>query len=210
MLIKDIWYTVQNILRDRNITLGKEQFNRYLQFANWELMNTVYGLKGEKDGYETEFQISDELLPFKSTAVIALTSGIGALPALYWHKINMEVTATQKRIRILESREYLRRKNNTVTGPSEDYPICEIKNNSIYILPTTITSVTFTYLRQSNTPEIVLKYENGIWVYDSSVELEWENDKFIDIVRIIVGYLSVPMSPDQVLAYTEQKIKENN
>lgn len=205
---KDIWYTVMHIIRDKGIELSKEQFNRYYQFANEELKRNIFGRIGSEKGYENEEQISDFLLPFKTQSNITLSSGLGITPADYWHKSRMEVTSTGIEIKFVDAEECVRKRNNIVTAPSADYPIVELKDGSFQVYPTSITQVTFVYLKKGNTPEVKLKIENGIQVYDStnSVEPEWNTtDKYLDMIRMIVGYLSIPMNNEQILSYMEQK-----
>jgi hypothetical protein len=212
MTLKDVWYTLSHILREKNIELSLEQINRYLEFANEELKNSIYGKIGETKGYENEGQITDSLLPFRTQANINLTTGSGNMPADYWHKSRMEVTSTGVEIKFVTSEECVRKRNNTITVPSASYPIVELKDGTFQVYPTTISQVTFVYLKRGNIPSIALVTQNMVQVYDSgnSVELEWNTvDRYLDIIRIILGYLNIPMSNEQILAYTEQKVKEN-
>jgi len=215
MTNQDVWYTVNSFLKDKNLELDLNQFNRVYALANEQLKRECYGPINDPTGYETESQITDELLPFKSAPTdIALTSGVGTMPSDYWHKVEMIVKSTGKRIQIVDSREYSYRKNNAVTGPSADYPICELLDGTFRVLPTTITEVTLTYLKTGNIPQIVLKQDStkGIQVYDSanSVAPEWNQDKYIDLIRIFVGLLSLPMDNAQILGYMESKVKSEN
>jgi len=212
MIGKDIWRTTQHILRDKNIIISLEQYNRYYQFANEELKRTVYGRIGEKDGYETEQQITDALLPFKAQSTIALTTGLGTMPTDYWHKSRIEITSTGIEVKFVDAKECIRRRNNSITQPSINHPIVELKDGTFQVYPTSVSSVTFVYLKKGNTPQVVLKTENGIQVYDTvnSVEPEWGDDRFIDLVRLMVGYLSVPLTNSEILAYNEQKIDKEN
>ena len=207
MNLKDFWYTTQHILRDKKVELSFEQWNRYLQLANNDLKKTVYGFDGDPHGYETSQKIRDELSPFLATSDITLTLGVGVRPTDYWHKSAMIDTSSGVTVRILNDREFNRKRTQTITGPSASNPICKITNTQIIVLPVTTSQVTFTYLK-TDTPTIDLKSENGIQVYDStgSTELLWGDDKFIDLVRIFIGYLSIPMTNEQLLQYTEAKL----
>ena len=212
MNFKDFWYTLQHILRDKNIPLSLEQFNRYCQLSNNILKKTVYGPPGDEDGYETEAQISDDLQPFKTVSTIPLTTGIGNLPTDYWRKVNLRQASNDLDIPIVENREFFRRLNNLISVPTATNPLATIpEDGKIQVSPTSITSVKLIYLK-TDTPAIVLKYENGIEVYDSasSTEFLWPEDKYIDLIRIFVGLLSVPMNDNEILAYTEAKVKEDN
>lgn len=211
--LKDSWYTLQHILRDKKIEISLEQINRYLELGNAELMRTVYGRVGEEKGYENDQAIMDALLPFKAISNITLTSGAGAMPNDYWHKSRMEDFTTGVKITFVSSDECERKRNNTITVPSTAYPIVELLDGTFQVYPTTITKVKFVYLKKGNVPAIAVKTENAIQVYDasSSVEPEWNTpEKFIDLIRIIMGYLNIPMTNDQVLSYTEAKTDKEN
>ncbi|MBN1683747.1 hypothetical protein JW865_09380 [Candidatus Bathyarchaeota archaeon] len=204
---KDILRTVQHILRDKGIDISIEQFNRYYALANEELKRTVYGLVGDPSGFETEGQIKDELHPFISSTSLYPTAGLVNLPVDYWHKITATVADSGVEIKFVTSEEALRKNNNSITAPSLKYPIAELTASKLKVYPTSIDEIDFVYLKIGNKPSVSTKLENGIMVYDTvnSTEPNFNKDKFIDLIRIIVSYLSVPISPEQVLSYMEQK-----
>jgi len=226
MTLKDVLYVVSDMAQAlRGVKeLNVDTFNRYVLLANNELKRTVFGFPEEKTGYENREQISDDLFPFRAVSTIAISSysGVGAalLPSNYWHKISLEIAAPATYLgypfQFVTVEEFAERISNSVTLPTTQYPIANIRpiggSNYISIYPTTgITSVTFHYLK-TDTPELWLKTENGVQVYDSdnSTELLWKQDKYIDIIRIILGYLNIPVSNQEVLAYTEAKTTKTN
>jgi hypothetical protein len=192
-----------------------------VQLANAELKRTVFGYPEEKTGYENREQISDDLLPFRVSSTIAVTgTGTIVLPSNYWRKVSLEIAAPATYLgypfQFVTVEEFAERKSNSVTLPTAQYPIANIRpvggGNYINIYPTTgITSVTFHYLK-TDTPELWLKTENAVQVHDANntTELLWKQDKYIDIIRIILGYLNVPVSNNEVLAYTEAKTSKTN
>jgi hypothetical protein len=213
MTLKDVLYTFWHFVGEKKLDISLDQINRYLEFANEELKRTVYGRIGEEKGFENEQQIMDALLPFKTFVNISLTNGAGNLPADYWHKARMEVTSNGYEVKFVTSEECARRRNNSITQPTTTYPIVELKDGIFQVYPTSITQVTLVYLKKGNTPKIALKLENAIQIYDSSnsVELEWSTtDKYLDIVRIMLGYVNVPISNEQILSYVEQKVDKEN
>lgn len=207
---KTIWRTVQHILKDKGIKLSLEQYNRYYQIANEELKRMTYGRVGEQQGFETDPLIKDTLLPFTTNSTITITSGEGNLPTDYWHKISASIVSTGVDIKFCTSEESLRKRNNSITKPSLSYPIAELFGTKIKVYPTSITSIILNYLKVGNIPTVVLKVENSIVEYDEaySIEPSFKSDKAIDLIRLIVSYLSLPMSPEQVLSYMEQKIEK--
>jgi len=212
MTLKDILYTVQYFYdKKTNKTLSVEQFNRLLQFANDELKKVVYGRIGDKDGYETEQQISDALNPFKTTASISINgSGVGSLPSDYWHKIRF-YNSSNKKIEEVTALEFERRMNCSIDFPSATQPILTILGATVnYPYPVGATTIYIVYLKR-DTPQAVFTYTNGYPEYSStSTELLWGQDKYIDIIRIILGYLNIPLDNSQVLSYMETKTDKEN
>lgn len=213
MTLKDVIYFVQFVATQngKKIDVKKENLNRALQFANLELMKQVYGRTGDPTPFETEHRLADELNVFKTTSTLALTDGIGTVPTDYWHKIRMETTSGGVDVRFVAGEECVQLRNNTITGPTTTYPIVEMLGSTFQVYPISITSVKLTYLKIS-TPEYVVTTTNGYPEYDSgsSTELLWNDDKLIDIIRIMLGYFNIPVTNEQVLGYVEQKQKEDN
>lgn len=208
--IEDFWKTTSHILRDRDIEISPEQWNRYLQLANSELKNTIYGPPSKRTGAETSQYHIDALQPFKTSTQITLTGGVGAMPSDYWHKVSLETSAGIE-ISILETREFKRRANNSITGPSTSYPIAHIEGNYLQILPNSITPVILHYWKQDY-PLIAWKDEYGIDKYDSSgsTQFLWKDDKYMDLMRVFTGLLGLNLSQQELLSYTEQKVAANN
>lgn len=209
--LKDVLYTIQDLYQNKtNRRLNSEQFNRYLQLANNEEKRIVYGKVGEQQGYETEQQIIDSLHQFLKTATITLASGVGTLPTDYWHKSGMTL-ATGVKVDFVSHQEAERRNNCSIDFPSLVYPIVELNATTFKVYPAEVSSVIFTYLKYDY-PEIayLITGENDIpdYVSEYSTELLWGDDHIINIIRIILGYLSIPMDNTQVLQYLEAKNAE--
>ena len=214
MTLKDLLYTVQFFYdKKTNKTLSIDQFNRLLQMANNELKRVVYGRIGEKEGYETEQQISDALKPFKTDVAIVIdSSGIGTLPTNYWHKIRFYNWTSNLKITVVDANEFERRSNCSKDMPSVTQPIIEINDTTIKYAPAIATTIHLSYLR-SDTPELVFSYDKGYPEYiepSISTPLLWGSDRYIDIIRLILGYLNMPMDNSQVLSYVETKTDKEN
>jgi len=213
MALKDILFTVQYFYGKTDKELGIEQFNRLVKIASDKLKSIIYGRIGEKEGFETEQQISDALLPFKTTSTIVLTTGSGTLPTDYWHKVGMRSLTgssgfVSKMVDFVSHKECERRRDCSIDAPSFDQPIVELKSSTIKVYPITITSVEFTYLK-TDTP-IIGNYVTDYNVYTDVSPLLWKEDKHIDIIRLILGYLNIPLTNEQILAYTDAKVEKDN
>jgi hypothetical protein len=206
------WHVLSHILRDKNIELSLEDYNRYWALTNEECKKLTYGKVGTQVGYETEGQISESLDKFKVTANINLTNGQGTLPVDYWHKSRMEVTSSGVEIKFCTAKEALKKRNSSITNPSLSYPIYELMNGYFQVYPITVVQVTFVYLQDGDVPKVVLKIQNGVEIYDTanSVEPKWGMGKLMDLIRIFLGFLNLQIPPEQLLAYTEQKLAKDN
>jgi hypothetical protein len=208
MNLLDIVYTVQDLYQNKNgRKLTLEQLNRYLKLTNDELKRNVYGLVGEKDGAETEQQISDALLPFKTTATIVTTGGTGTLPTDYWHKLKV-TTNLLKKITLVTESEFERRMSCSIDYPTTAEPIVLFKSTTLTLLPITVTELMLTYYKH-DTPYIKATMSNYTQ-YSVVSDILWGQDKYIDFIRILLTYLKMPESNEQALQYLEQKTAQNN
>lgn len=212
----DVLYILSDIFQGktgRKLTLPN--FNRYLPMANAELKRTLWGKSGEQSGYETDLNISDALLPFKTFSNITVTNGYGTLPTNFWHKISM-YTDTDVEVEFVTNKERRRRDNCSIDTPSLTQPIVEIISATQFqVRPITITPVRLYYLKE-DTPKLwahrndsVNEYSHIDPITHESTPLLWSDDKYIDIIRIMLGYLNIPLTPD-VVSYVEQKVNADN
>jgi len=106
--------------------------------------------------------------------------------------------------------ELYERISNAITPPEERYPICIAYGTYIQFYPIDILNVDLTYLRLPNAPVYAIKQENGIDVYDSasSTQFEWDERYHPDLIRMILGYLGIPIKDINLLNYIETKKKE--
>jgi len=211
MNLNNLRYIFQNLaeLYGYNKPLTIDNFNNYLWMADHELEKQVYGKLNSEEGYETKKQISDALLPFKATTNIVLVTGVGNLPSDYFHVDNV-YAATNVPAEVVTNKEFIDRIDNAITAPDTSNPICTLYSTTISVNPTSFTPVTFRYFKKSinaTKPELVLKTENGVEVYDSanSEALLWGTEFYIDIIRIMLGFLAIAVSNQNILSYVEQK-----
>lgn len=195
--------------------LTVSQLNSILKVVDYDLIKEIYGQPGDPGGYETQGQISEALLPFKTGPTsIALTSGIGDLPADFYHfsDCNYVSGGDTIRVHLVTSKESSIRKENAITRPTVKHPIAELYKGHIHITPTTLSSVNLVYLKRPTPAVYVVKVENGIQVYDSgaSTQPEWSEDRHIDIIRLILKYIGISMGNQQIIQYVEQKTAQEN
>lgn len=186
-----------------------EQLNTILKIVDYELFDEIYGHPQEAGGFETEGRVMEDLLPFKSTATVALTTGSGTLPSDYfrWGGAYHVSGSSNIPVELVSTREARMRQDNAITLPSTSHPICELYSTTIRVWPTTITSLYMIYLKRPTAASYVLKSNNGIYEYDSvnSVQPQWPAQKHIDYVRHILKLLGLALNNQQIVSYIEQK-----
>ena len=195
--------------------LRVEELNSILKVVDYDLFQEIYGLPGMQKGWEMDEQTGMAILPFKTSATVALTSGSGTLPTDFFHWGRCSYTSGSDEIPIdlVTTAEAEQRRFNSVTEPTARHPIAEIKNSTtIQVYPTTITSITLSYLKRPTPASYVIKNENGIDVYDStnSVQFAWSADKHISLIRLILKYLGLSVNDSFIVQYSEQKQAQTN
>lgn len=187
--------------------LSIEQYNIYLREALFDVLKEQIGFPNNIAGAETDQYKRDALRKYKKTASIALTTGTGTLPSDYMRLLPDSCSTGNIIVTYVTEAQWKYRIGHSILAPDTDYPICKITGNSIYVSPTTITTIDIVYYKTPLTPVYAVTMTNGIQTYNtgSSVELEIDEEYHQDIVRKILEYLSVPETNENRLGYLQQK-----
>ena len=210
MTVSEIKNIVTSIVSSERMgyTLSPEQYNLYLQKANFELFN-----QSLKD-WENKQVITDILYPFKVKADLTFAAGVATRPADYarnsaaWY----DDGATIVPIEVVTDAELPDRINNAITAPTAAYPIIYFLNEKINILPVSITTgVDLLYIKKPGTPIYKEKVDNEINVYDSvnSVQLDFDEIYHPDIVRIIIKFTGIDVKDSLVIQAIEREKQDN-
>jgi len=132
-------------------TLTPFQFSELLQMCSLEKANGDYAY------YEHGQVITDSLRSLMDSINLSLTSGTGNFVAAiqsanktYWHIIGVNTTyATVERLTSLQFDDF---KYSDLLMPTTSYPVCKISGNNIYVLPNSILSVEFLFLKEPAIP----------------------------------------------------------
>ena len=189
-------------------TLSSEDFNLYLQKANFELFNQ--SLKN----WESKQVLTDILYPFKVKADLTFVAGVATRPADYarhsaaWY----DDGATIVPVEVVTDAELPDRINNAITAPTVAYPIIYFLNEKINILPVSITTgVDLLYVKKPTTPVYAEKVENEINVYDSasSTQLDFDEIYHPDVIRTIIGFTGIDVKDSLIIQAIEREKQEN-
>jgi len=208
----EILYTIQSFFSGKDLkkSLTLDQFNYYYKMASNEFFRIKYKL------YQETKENSDAMrIHISAPTSISLTTGTGALPSTYKHcdSIYYLSGTTKVPIQLVTNEEFNNRAGNSITQGTVDYPIATIYGSSITVSPSSISTIYMTFISYPTDPALALKLENGIMVYDSttSVELDWDEQYHLDIVRLMLKYLGVS-EPElaQFVSYSKVETAEQN
>jgi len=210
MTVDEIKRTVVSIIsaEKTGYTLSPEQYNLYLQKANFELFNQ--SLKN----WENKQVITDILYPFKVKTDLTFAAGVATRPADYarhsaaWY----DDGATIVPVEVVTDAELPDRIDNAITAPTVVYPIIYFLNEKINILPVSITTgVDLLYIKKPTVPVYAEKVDNGINVYDSdgSTGLDFDEIYHPDVVRIIIGYTGIDVKDSLIIQAIEREKQIN-
>lgn len=213
MNIGDKTKTIATIARDygKEIVWTTEQLNKVYSLVNYDILKKKYGYPKDFHGAETNQQILDSLLPFKSTpTTISLTVGVGDLPDDYLHLL--KCTSSGRKVGILTEKEDEERETSPVKMASTRNPTGILYDDEIRIKPTSISSISIVYLKRPTTPVYVVTETNGILVYDagSSTDFDWNDEHDQDIIRYTLEYMGITVRNEDILPYVQQKKMEEN
>jgi len=152
-----------------NFLLRKEvSGNRFTtpQFKNLLVVKSLEHFMDRWREYETTQKITESLRRhFVPEEPVALTLGVGNLPASYFKASTFKTTSNFK-VDLVTDMERTDRLADALTAPSASYPIVQLLASTLKVNPTTITSILLSYFSKPATP--VVDYCNDvddIWTY---------------------------------------------
>ena len=206
-----------------------DRFASLIKVANIEYFRKKYGLPEQYqpgrpvplEHAEITLKSIDDLRMFKvGPATTVVTGGMFAYPADYAHKdeirydfvksINGSNVTLPRPVEILRESQLSDRLGNWTKRPTTQNPVGVLRSDGIYIYPTTITSVEFSYYRFPVDPVFAYNLHDGYISYDagSSTELEWSREEHGQITALVLSYIGINLRSQEVYQYSELKKKE--
>jgi len=154
----------------------------------------------EKKLFESTGVISDNLSNFKSLATVTFIAGLGNKPTDYDLRLAALTSDESEQVDIVPESEWTTRKNDPIDPPTEERPICAIRDQ-IQIVPNTVTSMKLHYLRNPGIMTFGYNVTDDQIVYDSgtSTDCDWPESCHEDIVLRACVYLGVPLSDELLM-----------
>lgn len=209
--------------------ISPARFAPLLKVANIEHFRKKYGLPEQYqpgrpiplEYAEITLKNIDDLRAFKvGPTATAVTAGKFNYPSDYAHKdelrynfvknINGTATVLPRPVEILRESQLSDRLGNYTKRPTTKNPAGVLRGDGIYIYPTTITTVDFSYYRWPVDPVFEYYQNDGYIEYNagSSVELEWPKDEHMPIVALMLSYVGINLRVADIVQYSEMKKKE--
>ncbi len=160
--------------------------------------------------YEVSQRVTDSLRPFKvDVPTQTVTAGKITLPADYFYPTMLNYTYNDRvrPIEVLTDGQWGWRQYDSNKGPTRSFPLARFLATEVEILPSTITTVHFTYLHLPVDPLAVYTTTNGVLTYDAgnSVEMEWSDADQIDVINLILLDMGVVSDPASITEYANMK-----
>lgn len=112
---------------------------------------------------------------------------------------------TERDIQITQDSKWGRRIESSIRKPDLKYPIANVQNIYIEILPKTIQMVRMTYLRYPQVPIWAYTLSNNRPVYDTinSVDIDAPNEAMNEIAMSTLSFLGINLREPDLVQYAE-------
>lgn len=188
-----------------NVLLRKEKEGNTITPADFSKLLDFYSLQKANSDYsyfEQSRVVTDSIRSLMKNTAVAITAGVGDfidVASDYWH--NIGATTSTANIEMLTSFQYDDYKYSDLLQPTTDYPAAKISGDNIYVLPVTITTINFNYLKEPNTPfydYYIDVNDNYVYMPPSTSHLLVVGEEYRDGTTVgTVNSISVEMSyPD--------------
>jgi hypothetical protein len=142
--------------------------------------------------FENNNKLDEYMRPFQQKESVVLTSGIGTIVTkdyIYY----VEDADTGNEIKNIDDQRWGYRKNHSVKVPTVTYPICNISNQGIQVLPSSIVNIKIWYIKKPTKPVYAYTVSSGRYVYDdsSSIDFEWNETLHDRIMNRVLGNLGI-------------------
>ena len=212
-----------DIVRNKNLSGGSlttQELQSIINANSQKLFSKLLGLPNlyqlnapiERRGAGVSRRLSDQLKPFLTRESIAVSGGVASFASKnigYILAINPP-SITGRGFDELEPDEVADRIGSAVVSPTADDPVYYwTDDETIAVLPATISSVTVTYYKFPTDATLVytvnpttLRKEYG----SSSVELEWNDSEKITIAYMCLRDFGINIERADITQYAEQMV----
>ena len=165
--VNKVYTTVLSIINKKGSGyLTPDNFNKIAKVVQLELLDRAFyeynravakqtGGRGAQGYGDIPRKIQDKIDPFCAQDTITLTSGVGSLPSAssgtynvagVYNIINVSSTDSLTQIERIDKSKLSFLLSSPLTAPSTTFPMYYVSADSIYVYPTTLSSVSMYYI----------------------------------------------------------------
>lgn len=228
MINRTLWeqWELVNYIANKDFggsVISPDTFNRLIKIVNMDLFKIKMGLPEDyqpgspisRQSIDLNSRLTSETKFLKEFApnstvtngVLDYPSGLFDIEDIrynYQRNIDGSPTVIPKPVERLTEAEYSDRAGNYTKQPTLENPVCIFRDNGVAIYPAAIDSVDLSYVRYPNEPVFDYDLSPG-YITDggASVNYEWGDHLFMDLTRMILGYVGINLREEQVQQYAE-------
>lgn len=204
--------------------IAPDRFKQLCVVVNLDLFKVKMGLPEDyqlgapisRQYLDATQRLTDETRFLKQrVAAQPVASGIVAFPANYFRfdamrygyqrQVDGAAKVIWKPVEMMTEDEYSDRAGNSIKEPTVKNPVCLIRSDGIYVYPTAIPQVDFSYIRYPVDPVFDYVQETGYITEGASpTEYEWPKHLHRDLTMMILGYIGINIREQQLEQYAEQ------
>lgn len=249
---REIINTIRYIINEnqQGASLTPQMATSFLKTANILLLKRKIGLPENynpmnpfpREIFQATLVNTIDLQPFMmhmgnmtSLPLAVNSDGLATLPPDFFYPTGIlfikptESGAVPRMVTLVTDIEWMQSLGNTVTTPTEEYPMAKIFSGGMYVRPADVKFVDFSYIRKPADPVYDYYIDNatarevylspgetppltgvtysgigGTGNISASVELEWNDINKVNIMAIMLSFLGVNLKANDIIGYAEK------
>ena len=231
--VNKVYTTVLSIINKKGSGyLTPDNFNKIAKVVQLELLDRAFyeynraiakqtGGRGAQGYGDIPRKIKDKIDPFCAQDTITLTSGIGSLPSAssgtynvagVYNIINVSSTDRLTQIERIDKSKLSFLLSSPLTAPSTTFPMYYVSADSIYVYPTTLSSVSMYYIGTPADPiwssqVDTTSFGTPIYTYSisGSVNFTLHPSDEVDLILGILQYFGITIKDPLVIQSAMQE-----
>ena len=231
--VNKVYTTVLSIINKKGSGyLTPDNFNKIAKVVQLELLDRAFyeynravakqtGGRGAQGYGDIPRKIKDKIDPFCAQDTITLTSGVGSLPSAssgtynvagVYNIINVSSTDSLTQIERIDKSKLSFLLSSPLTAPSTTFPMYYVSADSIYVYPTTLSSVSMYYIGTPADPiwssqVDTTSFGTPIYTYSisGSVNFTLHPSDEVDLILGILQYFGITIKDPLVIQSAMQE-----
>jgi len=231
--VNKVYTTVLSIINKKGSGyLTPDNFNKIAKVVQLELLDRAFyeynravakqtGGRGAQGYGDIPRKIQDKIDPFCTSSTISLTAGVGSLPtaasgsynvAGVYSILNVSSADSLTQIERIEKSKLSFLLSSPLTAPSTTFPMYYVSGDSVYVYPTSLSSVSMYYVGTPpdpiwNSGVDTTSFGTPIYTYTASgsVNFTLHDSDEVDLVLGILQYFGITIKDPLVIQSAMQE-----